>query len=142
MYKRHSGFRAQIFQIKVKSLKSFRIFHESTNLEILTKSVNLKISNPSNEELMAQRNLASHCCPFSLCDYIGKSVTLLLSHIRTIHSNEPNFFVRCEIDCCCFSALYSHIYCRHSSYINRRAKPNEQLGLGDSENFTITIAVR
>ena len=76
-------------------------------------------------------NLASHHCPFSVCDYVGKSITLLLSHIRTIHSNDPNFFVCCGIDCCCYSArsfpaLYSHIYRRHSNYINRRVKPNEQ----------------
>lgn len=91
---------------------------------------------------MADAGLSSHRCPFSSeCSYIGKSIALLLSHLRAIHSNDAHFFVRCGIECCCysaksFSALYSHIYPRHSSYIRRRVKgtapPLLRKELGDS----------
>ena len=69
------------------------------------------------------RNLASYHCP--LCEHIGRSIPLVLSHIRAVHSHDPNFLVCCGIESCCytaktFSALYSHVYRRHSSIINRR----------------------
>lgn len=76
-------------------------------------------------------DLASCKCPISNCQYSAMSIMLLLSHLRTIHSNDPSFFVRCGIDCCsysakAFTALYSHIYRRHPSYITRRSKTSVQ----------------
>ena len=67
--------------------------------------------------------LSSYSCP--LCEYIGRSIRLLLSHLRAIHSSDPHFYVCCGIDDCSyttmsFSALYSHIYRRHSHVINKR----------------------
>ena len=67
--------------------------------------------------------LASYSC--LLCEYIGRSIRLLLSHLRSIHSSDPHFYVCCGINDCSytavsFSALYSHIYRRHSHVISRR----------------------
>ena len=52
---------------------------------------------------------------------------IILSHIRTVHSHDPNFFVPCGLKGCgttarSFSALYLHIYRKHSDVISKRTK--------------------
>ena len=57
-------------------------------------------------------------CP--MCTFEARSVKIVLSHLRSVHSNDPRFNVMCGLDGCSstfrtFSALYSHIYRRHRS---------------------------
>ena len=57
-------------------------------------------------------------CP--LCIFEALDVRLILSHLRLVHSSDPNFSVVCGIGGCCttsktFSALYQHIYKKHKS---------------------------
>ena len=64
---------------------------------------------------MAER-LQSFKCP--LCVFVASSIALILSHIRLVHGNDPNFAVTCGIGGCSstsnsFSALYQHIYKKH-----------------------------
>ena len=64
---------------------------------------------------MAER-LESFKCP--LCVFVASPVALILSHIRLVHCNDPNFPVTCGIGGCSstsnsFSALYQHIYKKH-----------------------------
>ena len=68
-------------------------------------------------------SLASYHC--SSCNHITHSARLLLSHLRTIHANDVNFFVICGIDDCSFAArsfsgLYSHVYRHHPQIICKR----------------------
>ena len=55
-------------------------------------------------------------CP--ICVFMALTIPLILSHLRLVHANDPNFSVVCGIDGCCttaksFSALYQHIYRNH-----------------------------
>ena len=64
-------------------------------------------------------------CP--LCTFEAPDMTIILSHLRKVHSNDPHFIVSCGLDGCTttsrsFSALYSHIYRRHPDIINKRRK--------------------
>lgn len=80
-------------------------------------------AEPEFEELSSTSTAASELgllsrrCP--LCNsFEYPSIPLLLSHLRTVHSNDPRFHVTCGIDGCTvtlrsFSALYSHIYRHH-----------------------------
>lgn len=57
-------------------------------------------------------------CP--MCTFEARSVKIVLSHLRSVHSNDPRFNVMCGLEGCfhtfrTFSALYSHIYRRHRS---------------------------
>ena len=50
-----------------------------------------------------------------LCDFCTLSIQLVISHLRLVHSSDPNFHVMCGISGCrsafsSFSALYQHIY--------------------------------
>ena len=60
--------------------------------------------------------LSSVKCP--LCNFYALSIQLVLSHLRLVHSSDPNFNVMCGISGCyktseSFSALYQHIYKKH-----------------------------
>lgn len=69
----------------------------------------------------------AYVCP--MCVFEAPSVSLLLSHLRLVHSNDPGFLVRCGIESGCsytariFSALYSYVYQRHreAGIINSRS---------------------
>ena len=55
-----------------------------------------------------------------MCTFEAPSVKIVLSHLRSVHSNDPKFNVMCGLDGCSstfrtFSGLYSHIYRRHPS---------------------------
>ena len=57
-------------------------------------------------------------CPMSMCVFAAPSISLILSHLRLVHSSDPNFCVTCGIGGCCttarsFSALYQHIRKKH-----------------------------
>ena len=57
-----------------------------------------------------------HKCP--LCVFVAVTIPLVLSHLRLVHSSDPNFSVNCGIEGCCttsrsFSALYQHIRKKH-----------------------------
>ena len=57
-------------------------------------------------------------CPFSWCIFKATSMPSVLSHLRLVHANDPNFSVSCGIEGCCktsniFLALYQHIYKKH-----------------------------
>ena len=75
---------------------------------------------------MAQRDtsktLALKQCP--LCAFEARSIPLVLSHLRVVHSSDPHFIVTCGLSGCAttsksFIALYSHIYRHHPGVINR-----------------------
>ena len=99
--------------------------------------------------IQVSRSVASCRCP--LCEYVGMSMTLTLSHIRAIHSNAPNFLVCCGIESCCytartFSALYSHVYRRHPSVVSKRKsssvhQPSSKTGMILSTSESLTSAV-
>ena len=60
---------------------------------------------------------ACYSCP--MCTFRAPSLAMNLSHLRLVHANEPRFVVQCGIGGCSytaksFSALYSHIYRKHS----------------------------
>jgi hypothetical protein len=75
-------------------------------------------------------------CP--MCTFEARSLKIVLSHLRSVHSNDPRFNVMCGLEGCSstfttFSALYSHIYRRHPSS-----------GIVSSEKYTFqrTLALR
>lgn len=56
-------------------------------------------------------------CP--MCQFQSPTLALSLNHLRLVHGSDPRFSVRCGIGGCTytgrsFSALYSHIYRKHS----------------------------
>lgn len=62
-------------------------------------------------------------CP--MCTFKATSLSLVISHIRTVHSSDPNFRVPCGLDGCAttsksFPAFYSHIYRHHTDVIKKR----------------------
>ena len=74
------------------------------------------------------KTVASKCCP--LCCVVAVSVGLLLSHLRLVHSHDPNFNVICGLGSCkiaskSFPALYFHIYRKHPYIIRKRSAPVE-----------------
>lgn len=79
-------------------------------------------------------------CP--LCDFCALSIQLVLSHLRLVHSSDPNFNVMCGISGCCttsvsFSALYQHIYKKHKDegIIKSRTAPSIVKPVTDSSNL-------
>ena len=81
-------------------------------------------------------DLSSKKCP--LCNFDSPNVPLLLSHLRSVHSSDPNFLVTCGLSGCTvssksFSALYSHIYRHHHNIgiVNRRHTPVTLLQTSD-----------
>ena len=42
----------------------------------------------------------STCFSCPLCTFIAISIPLILSHLRVVHSSDPNFRVNCGIDGC------------------------------------------
>ena len=78
----------------------------------------------------------------SLCDFTVPTKPMLLSHIRLIHSNDPQFVVTCGIDGCVytakrFSTYYSHIYRKYpnSGYISRKTSEIERLVSPEHEHL-------
>ena len=70
-------------------------------------------------------------CP--LCAFEACSVSIILSHLRAVHSNDANFSVVCGLGGCAttsqsFSALYSHIYRRHPDVIKKRMVRENSVG--------------
>ena len=70
------------------------------------------------------KTVASKRCP--LCCVVAVSVGLLLSHLRLVHSSDPNFNVICGLGGCktasrSFPALYFHIYRNHPYIIRKRS---------------------
>ena len=87
---------------------------------------------------MAERSI--YKCP--LCVFESCSRRLQLSHLRTVHSNDPRFNVQCGLGGCgytatSFSALYSHIYRHHKDegIITRsdQQASNSSLNVAESE---------
>ena len=67
--------------------------------------------------------LALKLCP--LCSFEAPSVSIVLSHLRTVHASEPNFCVACGLGGCAktsksFSSLYSHVYRLHPDFVQKR----------------------
>ena len=67
--------------------------------------------------------LALKLCP--LCSFEAPSVSIVLSHLRTVHASDPNYCVACGLDGCAktsksFSALYSHVYRHHPDFVQKR----------------------
>lgn len=74
------------------------------------------------EEFMA-KSLSGSVCP--LCTFEAPDLSIVLSHLRTVHSSDSCFIVTCGLHGCTttsrsFSALYSHIYRRHRDVIKKR----------------------
>lgn len=67
---------------------------------------------------------SGYCCP--LCEgFVVPTYRLWLSHLRHIHSHDPNFHVTCGVNSCprtfrVFSSLYSHVYRSHRNMLERR----------------------
>ena len=60
-------------------------------------------------------------CP--LCVFVALTIPLVLSHLRLVHSSDPNISVVCGIGGCymtakSFSALYQHIRKKHKDVYN------------------------
>ena len=75
-------------------------------------------------------SLLEKSCPF--CTFEAPKVAILLSHLRTVHANDPRFSVTCGLNGCrrtskSFSALYSHVYRHHQGYIRKRNSQDEEL---------------
>lgn len=95
-------------------------------------------------------SLQTTVCP--LCTFEAPDVTIILSHLRTVHSNDPHFIVSCGLDGCTttsrsFSALYSHIYRRHPDIIKKRKEVlrttpetpcNGATGISQTINITLS----
>lgn len=70
------------------------------------------------------RRVSNKLCP--LYSFEASTVAIILGHLRIVHSSDPRFIVTCGLEGCAitcrsFSALYSHIYRHHSSFIKKRA---------------------
>ena len=80
---------------------------------------------------LVNMSTGSYKCP--MCQFETPTMALNLSHLRLLHSNDPRFRVQCSIGGCSytgvsFSALYSHIYCRHpNSGIIEKCRRQEQI---------------
>ena len=69
------------------------------------------------EDLLPCSSSAKQC---SLCSYFSPSLSQHVSHLRLVHSQDPNFFVKCGIEGCSshfstFAAFNTHIYRHHRS---------------------------
>ena len=77
----------------------------------------------------SSKTLAMKKCP--LCAFEAPEITLVLSHLRVVHSSDPHFAVTCGLNGCAttsksFTALYSHIYRRHTEVIKRYKRSSSQ----------------
>ena len=82
--------------------------------------------------------VAQRVCPMCT-SFESPSVSTVLSHLRTVHSNDPKFCVTCGLDGCAttsksFSALYSHIYRRHPGIVKKRRQPLVDMTLDTTES--------
>ena len=67
-----------------------------------------------------------HACP--LCDFNSRTLPEWFSHLRLVHSSEPNFLVTCGIDGCMktyskFASLNSHVYRYHKGRVRGCSLP-------------------
>ena len=65
-----------------------------------------------------------YLCPYCCGQYAVPSESILLSHIRMVHSSDPNFIIRCPADDCCrtftnFRTYQNHCRTHARSYRNR-----------------------
>lgn len=65
----------------------------------------------------------------------------ILSHIRTVHSHDPQFLVTCGLEGCTttfktFSSLYSHVYRKHSDVIKKRSKRRADISQDDIDDIS------
>ena len=56
---------------------------------------------------------ATFSCPYCPKDYLAPSETLLLTHIRITHSNEPNFSIQCSTNGCARTFTNFRTYQNH-----------------------------
>ena len=72
-------------------------------------------------------------CP--MCSFEAPIVKLVLSHLRSIHSNDPRFRIMCGIDGCArtyrkYSGLHSHLYRCHWSTSRGNSQSLDSLNMG------------
>ena len=77
-------------------------------------------------------SLSQTCKLCPLCSFEAPTIAIVLSHLRTVHSSDPNFHVLCGLGGCAttfrsFSALYSHIYRYHPDLVKKRKEPVQVL---------------
>lgn len=81
-----------------------------------------------------------------MCSFEAPTLKLILSHLRTVHANDPNFSVLCGIDGCArsfktFSAFYSHIYRSHKDcgIVFSKSKGTEGLTLTSTATADVEV---
>ncbi len=94
----------------------------------------MTILSPMSDLAMSRsqpsRSVSQKLCP--LCSFEAPSVQVILSHLRLVHSNDPQFLVSCGLNGCAttsksFSSLYSHIYRHHNEVIFKRKESDSSL---------------
>ena len=80
---------------------------------------------------MADNRVVKQSIKCQLCAFEAPAISLVLSHLRTVHSSDPNFNVICGIGGCCttfktFNSLYQHIYRKHN--VPGVVQPRKQKG--------------
>ena len=101
---------------------------------------------------MAQKLLALKLC--LMCTFDAAHMQNVMTHLRAVHSSDPNFVVTCGLNGCSttsrsFSVLYSHVYRHHPDILHKRKEPLFTLGVqttsvvelyesGSSDPFTGT----
>ena len=77
-----------------------------------------------------------HNVKCQLCVFEARSIPLVLSHLRSVHSSDPGFNVTCGVQGCArtftrFSTLYQHIYRHHN--VPGIVEPRKKKFLVDSQ---------
>ena len=69
-------------------------------------------------------SVALKMCP--LCSFEAPTIAVVLSHLRTVHSSEPNFCVVCGLGgCASTSKSFSALYSRHHPDVIKKRKDIE-----------------
>lgn len=80
-----------------------------------------------------------------MCPFEADTKSLVLSHLRLVHKNDPKFLAQCSVDGCTytsrtFDALYSHIYRRHPECgIIQRKGPSSRLRIDLGANIQTPV---
>ena len=92
---------------------------------------------------------ATFSCPYCPADYSAPSETLLLTHIRITHSNEPNFSIQCSTSGCARTFTNFRTYQNHR-LTHRNQVPcclltddevhEDELGLGSYDVHAYSLA--
>ena len=138
----HGTARARLSRgTKGSAFPRLSLFFSSPRVLVRTDDLFTQFSCPLHQcSFMAQSTFVCPCCIES--EFRAPSEVLLLTHIRLVHSCDPNFSIQCSLDGCSrtfknFRTFQNHRLLKHRHAVSEPAGPpnTEILNTGDFDEL-------